>query len=68
MQMFGLISLLIAVAIGAVWMVSSMGGSQVGVDDPEGVTTKSTYEGAIDSANGVVDLMEAHDAADSLEN
>lgn len=68
MQMFGLISLLIAVAIGAVWMVSSMGGSQVGVDDPEEVTTKSTYEGAIDSANGVVDLMETHDAADSLEN
>lgn len=66
--MFGLISLLITVAIGALWMVSSMGGAEVGVAGPDGNPAKSTYQEAIDSANGVAGEMEARDAANSLES
>lgn len=58
MQIFGLISILIAVSIGAVWMVSSMGGGQVGQEGPGNVPTKSNYQEAIDSAHDVVDVME----------
>lgn len=68
MQIFGLISLLLAVAIGATWMVSSMGGSQVGVEKPDGTMTKSTYEEAIDSANDVVNKLESRDDIDSSDN
>ena len=68
MQMFGLISLLIVVAIGATLMVSSMGGSSVGTLDSEGNITKSIQQEAIDSAKDVVDKMEDRDAANSFQN
>lgn len=66
MQIFGLISILIAVSIGAVWMVSSMGGTQVGEEGSGNIPTKTNYHEAIDSARDVVDVMEGQSSAEGL--
>jgi hypothetical protein len=59
MQFFGLISILIAVAIGLMWVVSSMSGTEIGIKNPDDTTTKTTYQEAIDSAEDVVGALEA---------
>lgn len=58
MQMFGLVSLLLVIALAAIWMSSSMGGV-VEVHNEDGtVTTESTYGEAVDQAGEAARMME----------
>ena len=63
MQIFGLVSLLIVVALGATWMVSSMGNSTKVPGGEGGSVTESTYEEAIDSAVKISDMAEVRNSA-----
>jgi len=57
MQMFGLISLLITVGLAAWWVTSSVGPLH-SVQNEDGTVQESTYQGAIDAANSVVETIE----------
>lgn len=58
MQMFGLVSLIITIALVAVWFTSTSGGSHEVKNEDGTVTTETNYQGAVNQAKDVADLME----------
>ena len=56
--MFGLVSLLLVIAIAAMWLTAGMGGTVTVQNDDGTVTTQSGYVEAVDQAEDAARMME----------
>ncbi|MEY3784636.1 MAG: hypothetical protein RLZZ230_958 [Candidatus Parcubacteria bacterium] len=59
MQIFGLLSLVITIALAGWWLSASMGGTQAVLNEDGSIQSDSTYQQAIDSANKVAENVSA---------
>lgn len=57
MQMFGLISLIISICIGVLWIVTSSGNVTTVYNEDGNVQSDSSYQGAIDSAHNAAGML-----------
>lgn len=56
--MFGLVSLIITIALAAIWLTSTSGGAHEVKKEDGTVSTETNFQGAVNQAKDVADLME----------